>query len=101
MAAYPAAVQCGGGKVLLRKKPCPGCPEFYGDRQEEEEKIARYIKNIPVEDRVPEEEYQNRLAVCRGCDMLQEGICGKCGCYVCIRALRRGMKCPDAVSKWS
>ena len=83
-----------------KRKPCPRCPEFYGDRQEEEEKIARYIGNIPAEDRVSGEEYQNRLAVCGDCGMLREGICGKCGCYVQIRALRREMGCPDEVPKW-
>lgn len=100
METYLAAVQCGGIEILLRKKPCPGCPDFYGNRKEEEEKIARYIENIPGEDRVSDEEYQSRLAVCGGCGMLREGICGKCGCYVRIRALRRGMECPDALPKW-
>ncbi|MCR5591950.1 MAG: DUF6171 family protein [Lachnospiraceae bacterium] len=48
--------------------------------------------------KVPSEEYEARLEVCRGCDYLNEGTCGACGCYVELRAAAKTGKCP--YRKW-
>ena len=49
-------------------------------------------------ERASDEEYEKRLSICGGCDNLLSGTCLKCGCYVEIRALSMGAKCPG--KKW-
>lgn len=49
--------------------------------------IQKYKDAIKSEDRVSEEEYERRLAVCKVCDLLNAGTCGACGCYVELRAV--------------
>lgn len=62
------------------------------------EKIAAYREAIKKKDRVPEEEYEARLTVCKSCDYLNAGTCGACGCYVELRAAAKAGKCP--YKKW-
>ena len=62
------------------------------------EDYARYVESLlgrmrPAE-RVPGDEYQKRLAVCRACEQLDRGTCMGCGCLVELRAARRGEHCP-------
>ena len=49
-------------------------------------------------ERASDEEYDRRLAVCRACESLIDATCLKCGCYVELRALAAGARCP--VKKW-
>ena len=42
--------------------------------------IKKYVDAIKGEDRVPEKEYEARLAVCKACDRLNAGTCNACGC---------------------
>ena len=42
--------------------------------------IEKYKEAIKREDRVSEEEYESRLALCKECDLLTAGTCGACGC---------------------
>ena len=37
--------------------------------------IKKYVDAIKGEDRVPEKEYEARLAVCKACDRLNAGTC--------------------------
>lgn len=62
--------------------------------------IYAYIENIPSEQRVQEEEYHDRLAICKACDSLVNGMCALCGCFVEVRAAKRIQYCPAAPSKW-
>ena len=41
--------------------------------------IKKYVDAIKGEDRVPEKEYEARLAVCKACDRLNAGTCNACG----------------------
>lgn len=61
-------------------------------------KIEKYKEAIKLEDRVVDEEYENRLNVCKSCDKLNDGTCAACGCYVELRALGKNTSCPYA--KW-
>lgn len=61
-------------------------------------KIAVYREAIKKRDRVPEAEYEARLAVCKTCDFLNAGTCGACGCYVELRAAAKAGRCP--YKKW-
>ena len=48
----------------------------------------------------PEDKYHQRLAFCKNCDKLVDGMCVLCGCYVELRALKIGMRCADIDKKW-
>lgn len=55
---------------------------------------------LPEEQKTGATEYASRLAQCRKCSELNDGTCGKCGCYVEFRALKKRMHCPHENSKW-
>ena len=56
--------------------------------------IEKYKSAIRKEDRVSEKIYEQRLAICKECERLNEGTCAACGCYVELRALSPMSKCP-------
>ncbi len=61
--------------------------------------LRQYIADYPAEKRVPDGEYSRRLAVCRNCERLANGMCAVCGCYVELRALKTEQHCPEG-DKW-
>ncbi len=77
-------------KCLLRDLDWPGYFQTLRD----------YIQNIPEEEKVPDAEYERRLAVCRECAWLSEGMCRMCGCYVELRAAMRVRGCPSVPGLW-
>lgn len=68
--------------------------------KEEYANMYRYIQNLPQEDKVPDQEYEKRLEVCRKCDSLLNGICIECGCYVEMRAALSVRHCPLGSKNW-
>lgn len=84
----------------MMKKICKRCLIDELDFDEAYEDIKRYIREFPSDKRVAEEEYSQRLAICRECDELENGICRKCGCFVELRALKKGMYCASEDKKW-
>lgn len=60
--------------------------------------IEKYLAAIKQQDRVPAEEYERRLAICKECDRLNSGTCAACGCYVELRAAGTVGHCP--YKKW-
>lgn len=62
------------------------------------EMLEKYLGALKAADRVPEEVYESRLSVCRGCDRLNAGTCMACGCYVELRAAAKISRCPK--KKW-
>lgn len=63
-------------------------------------KLEDYIERIPEEERVSDEEYERRLMLCDTCSFMRGGMCGRCGCYVALRAAKRQQYCPDVHKKW-
>ncbi|MCR5123036.1 MAG: DUF6171 family protein [Ruminococcus sp.] len=61
--------------------------------------LRRYIADYPAEKRVPDDEYSRRLAACKACERLTNGMCALCGCYVELRALKINEHCPEN-NKW-
>lgn len=59
-----------------------------------------YIANLDEDIKAEEELYQKRLAVCKQCDNLWDGMCKKCGCYVELRAAIRNKSCPATTHQW-
>lgn len=66
--------------------------------EEDAGQIEKYKDAIREKDRVSEVMYEERLAVCKSCDLLNAGTCGACGCYVELRAVAKNGRCPH--KKW-
>lgn len=64
------------------------------DKKNQYESIQAYLGNLSPEDRVADALYNERLEICRGCDMLLEAMCRSCGCYVELRAAVEKNYCP-------
>jgi len=62
--------------------------------------VAEYIHSLPAERKVHAKEYAKRLAVCKDCDHLVNGMCSLCGCFVEARAVKRGMNCAKSKELW-
>lgn len=60
--------------------------------------LQEYIANIDPDLKADEALYEKRLAVCTGCELLLEGMCRTCGCYVELRAAMKKNTCPN--HKW-
>ncbi len=68
--------------------------------EKERIKLEDYIANIPEEDKVSSDEHERRLLICDTCPELRSGLCGQCGCYVAVRAVRKNGYCPHVRRKW-
>lgn len=62
--------------------------------------ISEMIAALPEEKRCGESEYRRRLDICGRCGSLGEGTCGKCGCFVELRAAKKDMHCPHEKHFW-
>lgn len=56
--------------------------------------IYKYIEAIPEEQKTSRDWYALRLEKCKSCEYLQNGMCAQCGCFVEVRAAKRGQRCP-------
>jgi len=62
--------------------------------------IYEYIASIPDEIKAGAAEVHERLSLCRACDNLVNGMCRLCGCYVEVRAAKKGQVCPHPAPLW-
>ncbi len=62
--------------------------------------IQDMINALPEEKRAEQKEYRRRLEICGGCESLGEGMCGKCGCFVELRAAKAASHCPHERHYW-
>ena len=62
--------------------------------------VQRRIAQIPEGMRTDASEYSRRLACCRACDSLVNGLCGMCGCFAELRAARAEKHCPHPDHFW-
>lgn len=60
--------------------------------------IREYIDNLDPDAKADHKLYEERLAVCRECELLLQGMCRSCGCYVELRAAMAKNNCPR--KKW-
>lgn len=67
-------------------------------REEYFRSLREYIDNMDADIKTSASLYEDRLNVCRGCEMLLEGMCRSCGCYVELRAAVAKNGCPG--EKW-
>lgn len=59
-----------------------------------------YIDRLEEDVKAPSDIYEERLAICKTCDNLMNGMCRICGCYVELRALIAVRSCPSVDKKW-
>ena len=83
-----------------RKKPCRLCLLKDIDPKEYENRIKRVIDLMDRKDKASNDEYEDRLDVCRKCSYLKDAFCGACGCYVELRAAGIKRTCPDTENRW-
>lgn len=57
--------------------------------------LRETIEHIEPEHRADAILYEQRLSACRECDMLLQGMCRVCGCYVELRAALAAKSCPN------
>ncbi|NMA82378.1 MAG: hypothetical protein GX962_00745 [Epulopiscium sp.] len=64
--------------------------------------MDEYVKTIPLDDCVEDDEYKKRLQACKDCLALYyESTCKYCGCFVRMRAKRKNKSCPyPGQDKW-
>lgn len=62
--------------------------------------LKERIDSYPAHKRTEDGEYRRRLEICRECRHLENGMCGLCGCYVELRAVKSSSFCPDTGNKW-
>jgi len=85
----------------VRKPFCRRCLlEDMPDEAALAQSIRELIELLPDDRRASADESSRRLAQCRQCDHLQNGMCVLCGCYVELRAAKVHMKCPNVPGKW-
>ena len=60
--------------------------------------LREYIANLDTDIKAEDGLYESRLLVCKQCDMLFQGMCRSCGCYVELRAAVARNACPR--KKW-
>lgn len=68
--------------------------------EDEYRNMQEYISNIDMHIRTDEEEYKNRLDICKKCDNLVNGMCKICGCFVEVRAAVKNNHCPNIDKYW-
>lgn len=62
--------------------------------------VRELIETMPEDKKADDTTYRQRLNICKNCDELINGMCGKCGCYVELRALQKVRRCPHENRKW-
>lgn len=82
------------------RKPCRKCLLRDMDRGEYFKNMYEYIENLDEEVKTPAAEYERRLALCKECERLLDGMCAVCGCYVEMRAAVAKNSCPAVHPYW-
>ncbi len=80
------------------QRRCRRCLLREMDQGEYFKNLYAYIDGLEEDVRAAETIYQDRLACCRQCDLLVDGMCRACGCFVELRAAIDVNRCP--YGKW-
>lgn len=68
------------------------------DKAEYFQNMYDYISNLDETIKTNQPLYEKRLMICKNCDLLTDGMCKACGCFVEMRAAVRKNSCP--YEKW-
>lgn len=80
------------------KKRCYKCLLRETDPDVYFKNLHDYIENLDEEIKASKRVYDERLAICKECDYLENGMCRACGCFVELRASIKSNVCSYA--KW-
>lgn len=80
------------------RRVCRRCLTADMDEKEYFENLHAYIANLDEDLKVDQPLYEKRLSACKECDLLADGMCRACGCYVELRAVMWKNACP--YEKW-
>ena len=75
-------------------KHCRKCLTYEMDQAEYFRNLHEYIKGLDEDIRVVQDNYRERLEICKRCERLQDAMCNACGCYVELRAAILKNTCP-------
>ena len=64
------------------------------DAEKHFENLYAYIAGLDDGIKTEKALYEKRLGMCRECDLLFQGMCRACGCYVELRAAVARRGCP-------
>lgn len=82
-----------------KRRFCKRClTRELADQADTYQTIREYIDNLDPDYKAGEELYEERLSICKECEMLLAGMCRSCGCYVEMRTAIRTNNCPR--KKW-
>lgn len=84
----------------VNKRVCKKC--LLQDIASEEylESMRIYLNGLDDDIRTEDRLYEERIAQCKECENLIEGLCRLCGCFVEYRAAIKHKACPDILPKW-
>ena len=94
---YPLG-DAGMGQNGQVRRVCRRCLTADMDEKEYFENLHAYIANLDEDLKVDQPLYEKRLSACKECDLLADGMCRACGCYVELRAVMWKNACP--YEKW-
>lgn len=78
----------------MEERVCKRCLMREMDSQGYFKNLKEYIDNIDEELKADNTLYEERLSICKECDLLLSGMCRSCGCYVELRAAMKKNYCP-------
>lgn len=84
----------------MEKKLCKRCLLNEVFTEEEYKHMQKYIEDIDKFIKAEENEYRQRLDICKSCDNLINGTCRICGCFVEMRAAIKENYCPNVERYW-
>lgn len=73
---------------------CRKCLTRDMNQREYFKNLHQYIQNLDADKKTDTVTYEKRVAVCKECERLMDGMCNACGCYVELRASMKDRKCP-------
>lgn len=79
---------------------CRKCLTREMGRDEYFHSLHEYIENLDADLKVSPAIYEARLAKCKQCEKLLDGMCRICGCYVELRAAMKKNRCPLVHPAW-
>lgn len=91
---HASAQESGAARV------CKKCLLSELSQQESFDSIYAYIRSLPAEQKAADAIYRERLIQCKNCDALVNGMCRLCGCFVEVRAVKKGQRCPQSPPRW-
>lgn len=75
-------------------KHCLKCLLRELDQDQYFRNLHDYIEGLDEEIKAAPALYEERLGTCKSCDLLADAMCRACGCFVELRAVIAGNRCP-------